>query len=532
MKNLKKAEVFNGIIRFCQSQAFLFFVLLSFGFIVNAAGLFHHIFNPDEADLSVVADSMLRGVTLYKDLMLIKPPLGYLAWAVIFEFIAHDLRAVHAVLIVTNVLTAFFILRLTMFFVSRWAGVVAGFATILFTSAITFSANTETLGNLPIVLCVYLLVIGVDKRSLLYIALGGLCAGVASLIKQQSGLIVLPFVFWLLFQCFVQKNRGWWIRASLIFGFAVGLPNVGVLFYYYLHDALNDYIYSVFLFGKEYSSQGSHCSLQCMKLLLGKVVYPLLPIWLGGFFLFVLKVIRIHRWSKYDWLILVWVMSTAAAIMASFRMYDHYFIYMVPIGALSLGYSLNWLWKNVRSRSVFVFVCLLLSGMTLFTVVDMKRDVERLKRSLIEHESFLPPIRTYISRFVGPDEKVLPWGRSTAINYFTERPIATRYILPTLLIKDDPCRIRLDGWPHNQINEAFMQNYIHDLKKDLPALIVDMSKYKYGCWRFPLTIFPAMKEFVDEYYDPPIKFVGFVLYHRKGETPSEIKELIQKKKSD
>lgn len=104
-------------------------------------------------------------------------------------------------------------------------------------------------------------------------------------------------------------------------------------------------------------------------------------------------------------------------------------------------------------------------------------------------------IATYVRSRTGPQDSiwVAPW--SPYVYCLTERETATRYyfLLPWIA------------------QNAVKAEILHDLERNRPALIVDVSRGR----RSLATQLPGLQELLDARYEPPVRTPRAVYYHRR-----------------
>ena len=152
------------------------------------------------------------------------------------------------------------------------------------------------------------------------------------------------------------------------------------------------------------------------------------------------------------------------------RSYPHYYLpWLAPLAVLAaflicvlLGDGPPPLCAPLRERPVagrYVLACLLTcyalaAGVVLGWLRAPADADSRLRAAAV----------TYVEQHTAPDETVLLWGAATSINVAADRDAPTRYIYQYPLY--------MRGYQSN----ALVEQFLHDLLTDRPALIIDDSR--------------------------------------------------------
>lgn len=162
-------------------------------------------------------------------------------------------------------------------------------------------------------------------------------------------------------------------------------------------------------------------------------------------------------------------------ISTSGKTYPHYYMTALPVLALFTGItfwailSSNFLYElpPIRKYALVLGIC----GVFLWAsfspyraqAISLRRDVN------VQHS-----IVRKIERITNSKDKVLIWGAEASINYFSHRQSPTRFVYQYPL------------YTQGYVNEQMIVEFLEDLIRESPQLIVDTHNPKTPIYEFPL----------------------------------------------
>ena len=178
----------------CQSR-WINAVIIALVVILRAPTLLPSMYTSDEGYYGTIADDILDGGAVYHTAVDTKPPGMYYIYAAVFRVAGrNNLFAVHLLAIFVVVATALVLRRIGARVADDWAGAWSGIGYAVFVHAFwpgdTLGANSEIFASLPLSLSVLAFLQGQKKPALALMFLSGALVGVATLIRQPSGVIL------------------------------------------------------------------------------------------------------------------------------------------------------------------------------------------------------------------------------------------------------------------------------------------------------------------------------------------------------
>jgi hypothetical protein len=183
-------------------------------FVVAASALLGAVsliypFGRDQGIHAFIADAMLSGKVVYRDVFNIKPPLTTVVHAMALVLFGHSMTAIRVLDLLWTLATALVLYTFAVrVFRSRWIGAAAGFLYSLFYYRLGYWETAQTDGwlNLPVAGALVFFILAherEDRRARLLWLASGLCCGLAILLKYTIS--ALPFLLALML---LLKHRG------------------------------------------------------------------------------------------------------------------------------------------------------------------------------------------------------------------------------------------------------------------------------------------------------------------------------------
>ncbi len=493
------------------------------------------ILDIDESQFAGFAHVLMDGGRPYIDSLDTKPPGIYLFYQALFTaFGRTNMGAVHAALILINILTAW-----TLFAVGRrlgrpHAGLVAAllFAVFSTTSApkIT-SANIASILALPLTVSVWLLlrIRGRSPADLLRAAAAGLAVGLACAFKYQAGMHIPLALVWLLVTC---GRRAVW--PAVAFLLPIGGVAAAVWGYLVAHDAAEAFWNWSFLGSLHYLGLGEQNLPWVVSLVVrgGRYLAPSAPVWLLAL-AFVWQRVR-ASWRqrtaparaaddlpvRTQWLLILWLGLNFVATSAGGRFYPHYFLQSLPPAALLAGLQFERLWPGwfaprrwARRAAVGVLLLAAALGAVPRYAYGWFQDAfpDDDPRSYA-------PIVAYLEAHSRPTDRIFVWGFATPIYFFSERPPASRFLWADLMTGRAPGPNRAEAREIDTTRYArpdAWQAFMADLERHRPLYIIDTSPGNFhGYGRYPIEDFSIIRNYLRAHYVREAAAHGVVYYRR------------------
>jgi hypothetical protein len=204
----------------------------------------------------------------------------------------------------------------------------------------------------------------------------------------------------------------------------------------------------------------------------------LLQIALIGYGLGLLKLPRLRaESSRFRSLLFVALLDLPIEVVlagVSRFAYPHYYITMLP--ALALFSSFGF-WVVLR-RAPAGATCSLSTGALALVYAGIFLGISILSFTRVDHAQRQSPaaqgIVAYIDDSTLPDESVMVWGANLALNYASGRRSPSRFAYLTPL------------YQANYTNEEMVAEFLEDLIKNRPALIIDGHDPTQPMYKFPI----------------------------------------------
>lgn len=487
-------------------------LLLTISVLTRLPSLFVRVVDADEAVYANTARGILKGLVLYRDVIDQKPPLIYYLYA-LFLSMVNDLRFVHVASIVVVWLTAIVVYRLVGRCFDRHSGVVAGILYAGFVSTVGYASNTEIFMNLPLVLGIWLFFAKPQRMYMLVFA--GMFVGIASLIKQQAFVAMLPLCLMIVVTR-LRKGLGRCLceLGALIAGAAI--PFALVMLYFWRLGAAHDFVRWAYVYNMRYIAPESGILLVLAKAALLAILPTLILWWYALKRIGELRSGGEERDRGAMVFGLLWLGASVYAVALGQRFYTHYFVQLIPplvfLAAQPLAARLsNFREMHVLRRIVFFFFLIVPAS---FIAVSFG-----IKVGVGGYDCQKPSV-VWASEFVDaqtkPDDRIFVWG-GALVQYLADRPSASRFMNGAFVLENrDPC-YRAEGIDVSKF--AVTQEFgmlMDDLMRQPPVLIVDTSASNIHCWqKYPIDKFAPLLNFISKRYDNVGEFDGVRIWSRK-----------------
>ncbi len=506
--------------------------LLAAVLALRAAGFAFGVLNIDESDFLVFGAGLWKGLLPYRDLVEIKPPLGYLTYALAGGLSIWPIR-------VLGVLWVFATAQALRAAARTWtgsdeAGWAAAWLSLLAAIVEVPSFGSELMMGLPTALALLFFArahragqplrgIGIGQvppatgalthestRSTWAEMLAcGVCVGVASLYRHQGAITAVALGLALLWEARRHPARSLLQVAALALGTA--LPWAAAAAAWAALGQLDAFEEWTVWRNLSYAGQSSALLRGAATTLLC-VSAAALP-WV----LAARESLRPREdvvWRGLS--LLLWL--TWLPVCLGGRFYEHYYLQFVPplavLGAPGAAeLAARWPHLSPRLRVAIAVAC----ALPLLT----NQSFVWIRGALGTYPAQEPRTREvahWLRAHSSPDETLFVWGHDTPIYTLAQRLPGTRYINTSVHMGNlDPAHLPADFDPHRFRSDSDVAATLRDLEARRPALLVDTAPANIHGWaKVPLSAFPQLRSYIDQHYLEMARPGGAVVYRRRG----------------
>lgn len=482
------------------------------------------VLTPDESVYSEIANLTLDGKVLYKDACDNKPPGIFFIYSSIFRvFGKNNLYAVHWISAIFIVLTGIVLYLLISLFAGKSASLLSAGMMMMLPSfsrmPVDFqAANAEIFMLLPMVLSLFLFCLSLSRKINLLGA--GFFVSLSMLIKQP-GIFLLPMFILLILFSPMPNNRADFLKnlsksIYLLIGFA--LPLFFTMGYFYLRDALGDFIYYVFTYNTIFTHDiplqlGVKIAYLNTKYFIGSndIIYLLAVLQ----FLYMCNAQFIKKsYAKSDNCLICIFFFIVSLIMLSlgWRFSGHYYVMIFP--AVSILYGLFFdnvlrlvrlIEKKILKRVLYTFTAMTIVASLSYPLIastgfpprsNLEPPYMRISNA---RGDIIKSVSSHINSHTSDDDTVFSWGFFPEVYTLSNRRSASRFVHCNFLVGDIlpyPRYFRLD-----RIKIKHWDQLVDDLKQNMPEYIVDTAPANHlGFKKHRLTAYPILHTFINKYY--------------------------------
>jgi hypothetical protein len=478
--------------------------------LLRLPGFAFGVLNIDESDYLVYGAGILKGLLPYRDLVEIKPPLGYLTYALAGGLSIWPIR-------ILGVLWVFCTALLLRGAARRWtgseeAGWAAAWMSILAGLVEVPAFGGEVMMNLPIAASIYFFT---RSRGLRDLVLCGICVGLATLYRHHAVIAAAAFGVALL----VHPADGWGRAAGRVAALAVGAiaPWIAVAAGYAALGQLPAFLEWTLARNFRYATAGSS------GLAPGRAVAEI-ALCLGAACVPWVLAARASLRPRPD---LVWralsvmLWLTWLPVAAGGRFYEHYFLQFVPplsILAAPDAAVLASHWRDLRPRIRGFALAGIGVPLAIWLAFSWGRG---FAGAYPEQEPRTRALAQWLRSNTAPGERLFVWGHYSPIYTLSDRLPGTRYLNTTPHMGNfDPAHLPATFDPALHKAQRDVEATLEDLEKRRPAWFVDTSPAGIHLWdRIPLSSFPELARYRDEHYVEVARPGGAPVYRRRDEQP-------------
>jgi hypothetical protein len=436
----------------------------------------------DEGAFGYMGQLINGGEMPYRDGVDHKPPVAFYINAMALRFVPPTPAGIHFFLLLYNLLTLICIFYIgKTYFQSLSAGLWCAFAYAVFSASPAiqgFTASTEMWMLLPLTLSLLLAILGSGKNSSFLMLLSGI-AGAAACWTKQTAFTSVLFVF--LFICVTAFRSGqhptrlriaasfrtltsWIVGATLFSGF--------VLFYYYFHGVLDEFIYWSFLHNVSYAGHSTFGDS------LDSVLPQLVEIVRGDFLILGVGVV-IAAWQftqkqAGSYFVLGFLFLSFLGTIPGFG-YRHYFAQLAPAVAIAGGYGLHALLNFLpvphrKPAAIACVVLVLLVPVIINSQYFLELDPDTISRRYFGFDPFpeSKPVATYVAGATAPSDPVFIIGSEPQILFYARRRSSSSFLMAYPLTASYPRY------------KEFQKTVWSEIEKTPPKLIIKVADIHYS----------------------------------------------------
>lgn len=401
----------------------------------------HEVLERDEGWYATIAQEILRGGIPYRDAIEQKPPGVFYLYAAAIALFGASVEALRIFTTIYALVTLISVYWLTRHLAGQLAGLFSAAIFAIYSPAPLLqgsSSNCEVFLVLPLVLSVIFFVHARDHGDRRLLAVSGLMAGIAILIKP----VALPYmVLLLIFTVFFVPGRRVWQRDSKNMAIFL-LPSIALalvtILYFYLNGALHQFLFWTVKVPYIYVRNTTDIkSIDLSGLVRFASHELLLPLLLSSV---TASVLLLRKSTPNLRLVALLLPVAIVATLMPGRSFPHYFIQLFPFMAILGGIGLAMLLHAKRTLLLCATpLVLLLFGVylrkdyPLFVTLPVD-SVSRYKYGE-DGTNFVTSakIADYIKARTLPDDYIFQWGLEPELYFLAGRRAPVPYIASTIM---------------------------------------------------------------------------------------------------
>lgn len=491
-------------------------------------------FGRDQAFYAYAAKLLLGGKMSYLYVFDLKPPGSHLYFAFNQILLGESMFNARIFDIIWQALTAFIVFLISVKLTkNKILSVISSFLYLFlyYRQDYWHTLQADGMLNLPVALCVLMLISSNELHSYIKIILAGALFAFA-LIFKYTIISFLPLVL-ICFLLAANEPKSIRLKNIAVFVFGAVLVCAGIAIWYSSKGALDDMLDIQFGQTSQYTKiayeteTGGYITDQIVKLFIYSVYAPL--IW---FSLASAVVLFIRKKLNYSALLITaWVIASLFSLIVQWKFYYYHFLVIIPsisAGAVLFVQVINNYVKLGRKKMVFVPFLIILAGFvayggrvyidnykTLFDYLSGKQTLEQVyvkngytSDSVFMYGKTLNAIN-YVNQNTEPGDKIFIWGYDPLVYYVTGRNCVSRFLYHVPLL-----------WKAE--NKHFRREFMDEVNKTNPKQIIIASNdplYYISGYnedsRQLLERFPEFKSFINEKYVFKTRINDYDIYELK-----------------
>lgn len=319
----------------------------------------------DEGVFGYAGQVILNNGVPYRDVLDHKPPIVFYLNAIALLFVPPTAAGIHTFLHVYNFLTLIVLFFLAKIYTESYeTGLWVAFSYAVFSSSPAiqgFTASTEMLLLLPMSMSLLCGVLALQRKSILFSLVSGICGALAFFTKQTAGVILVFILLYLIasqVSGILTNNTSKKTTIAIMLGWGAGCTLVPLLLagYYYYHNVFDEFLYWSFTHSVIYSKRISlwdtlpHIYSSGLQILKGNFLIVATGLAVSLFACF-------RRNLKGCFMFGFLLFSFLATVPGP--VYSHYFAQVAPAASLAGGWALALCLATIRDRMLRRSVALL-----------------------------------------------------------------------------------------------------------------------------------------------------------------------------
>jgi hypothetical protein len=465
----------------------------------------------DEGEYAYAGQLILEGIPPYSQVYNMKMPGIYAAYALIMAVFGQTYPAIHFGLLIINAVTILLIFLLAKYLIDSFTAVfaTAAFAVLSLSQSVQgIFANAEHFVILFAVAGILLLVLAVDRKSLVLLLTASILLGIGFLMKQHGITFIVFAGLYLLFSQFRRKPfelKPFLLRAAL---FIVGvlLPFGITCFILWRVGVFEKFWFWTFVYAREYVSIVSVLDgLKNLKSAIVPIVGSAGFIWIlvgiGLLTLFIEK--KVYNRRPF---IIGFLLFSFFATCPGFYFRPHYFVLLLPAIALLFGVGLFGIRQALMGQKATIgkdLIVIPLGLAILFhTMYQQKKfllaeDPVVVSRIIYDISPFPESLKIaeYIKAHSSSDDTIAILGSEPQILFYANRRSASSYVYAYPLMEPHPYALQMQ------------EEMIRQIEAAKPKFMVLVNRLSWAAQpASEKMIFNWGQKYQEEYY----RLVGFV----------------------
>lgn len=478
---------------------------------------FGQIIDGDVGNLGYLAWRMAEGEVLLDLEGPGKPPLYFMLYAVFIRLFGPSvlgLKIFGTIFVLMAVVATYWLANQAY---GKKAGLLAALLFGVFSSCPMVEGggvNLETVLHLPYILTIGMFFKAAESGQLRWSFFTGLCAAVATLVKQVGGILVFVFLCYGIDE-WRRKPPGFerkqWLYRHLLFAVGAFLPVIGVVIFYQFHGYTLTQLYQSMLGSNLHYIRRGYDYTDFLDFFYSSMRVILTEnglLWGGTIFTTIYLGWRIRRGKgeASDRILLWWAFWSFAVLCMVGTFYYHYFLQIIgPFSVLTaFGIVAAWKWTKSLSPSpravsrgvgaLFLGIAIIILVKTdysyffLYTPEEQTAFQYKVSEGVFDgygvYNVMLQQVAFHIGAHTDPNETIYVWGIAPQIFFLAQRKAATRY-------RNNYSMSRLVTNDSFKALRAYAPMVMEDIGKSQPAYIVQIFRFE---------DFPELQRFVQDYY--------------------------------
>jgi 4-amino-4-deoxy-L-arabinose transferase-like glycosyltransferase len=347
-----------------------------------------------------------------------------------------------------------------------------------------------------------------------WLIVAGACGGLAFLFKPPALVWVVSAGLYLVLHAWQARRRlANALRPLLLLASGVSAVTGTVFLYFFVNDALPDFISQVFTYNSLYVRHylGWHMGGAIVRGFV-PVLFATPALWLLGMVGLVWMVTGRTSSARPSPLLIVWLLTDVLVPFSGGKLIPHYFLQSLPALAVMSGWALDRAYTSSRPRTARVIMTwVLVLGIGTSAWQHVWASVMVASRCPLR--TLPETTATFIRQCTAPDEPIYVWGTATAVYFLAQRVSPTRYVYLY------PLQARAYS------TDALESTLLADLTTHPPACIVDASGTNGriprldgsapGAGSEPMyerATFPLIANFANSHYTPAATIGPWTIY--------------------